>query len=217
MKNIIYIAAPNAGKGTVSDYLIKNYNYKHLSTGDLLRKEINSGSEFGREIEKTIASGKLMSDDVMIRLVREELENLKDQAFILDGFPRTLPQAKSLDEMLVSLGVTNNVVISLDIDYDLALKRAIGRVSCPNCGRSYNTYFEEMKPKKENICDDCDIELIKRSDDNEESFKVRFDTYLNNASSIKDYYKDKNNLKEIMIDNNLERVLAEVVKEAKND
>lgn len=217
MKNIIYIAAPNAGKGTVSDYLIKNYNYKHLSTGDLLRKEINSGSEFGREIEKTITSGKLMSDDVMIRLVEEELKTLKDQAFILDGFPRTLPQAKSLDEMLVTLGVTNNVVISLDIDYDLALKRAIGRISCPNCGRSYNTYFEEMSPKKENICDDCGIELIKRSDDNEESFKVRFDTYLNNASSIKDYCKEKNLLKEIMVDNNLDRVLNEVVKEAKND
>lgn len=217
MKNIIYIAAPNAGKGTVSDYLIKNYNYKHLSTGDLLRKEINSGSEFGREIEKTITSGKLMSDDVMIRLVEEELKTLKDQAFILDGFPRTLPQVKSLDEMLVTLGVTNNVVISLDIDYDLALKRAIGRISCPNCGRSYNTYFEEMNPKKENICDDCGIELIKRSDDNGESFKVRFDTYLNNASSIKDYYKEKNLLKEIMVDNNLDRVLNDVVKEAKND
>ncbi len=217
MNNIIFIAPPAAGKGTVSDFLIKNYNYKHLSTGDMLRTEIASGSDFGKEINKIIQAGNLVSDDIMIRLVKEQLVSLSNQAFILDGFPRTLEQAKSLDEMLISLGVTNNIVISLDIDYDLALKRVLGRVNCPKCGRSYNIYFEEMKAKKDNICDDCELELTKRADDNEESFKRRFDTYIENARSIKEYYKAKNLLREIMVDNNQTRVLQEVVKEAKND
>lgn len=217
MNNIIFIAPPAAGKGTVSDFLIKNYHYKHLSTGDMLRTEIEAGSDFGKEINKIIQAGNLVSDDIMIRLVKEQLEGLSNQAFILDGFPRTLEQAKSLDEMLVSLGVTNNIVISLDIDYDLALKRVLGRVNCPKCGRSYNIYFEEMKALKDNICDDCNTELTKRSDDNEESFKKRFDTYIENARSIKEFYQEKHLLKEIIVDNNLERVLQEVLREAKND
>lgn len=217
MKNIIFIAPPAAGKGTVSDYLIKNYHYKHLSTGDMLRAEIEAGSEFGKEISNIMATGSLISDDIMISLVKQQLIKLSNQNFILDGFPRTLEQAKSLDEMLISLGVTNNVVIFLDIDKELALKRILGRVNCPKCGRSYNVYFEDMEPENENICDDCKSELIKRTDDNEESFEVRFDTYMNNVKSIKDYYNEKHMLSEIMVDNNLTRVLDEVIKEAKND
>lgn len=217
MKNIIFIAPPAAGKGTVSDYLIKNYHYKHLSTGDMLRAEIEAGSEFGKEISNIMATGSLISDDIMISLVKQQLIKLSNQNFILDGFPRTLEQAKSLDEMLISLGVTNNVVIFLDIDKELALKRILGRVNCPKCGRSYNVYFEDMKPENENICDDCKSELIKRTDDNEESFEVRFDTYMNNVKSIKDYYNEKHMLSEVMVDNNLTRVLDEVIKEAKND
>lgn len=217
MKNIIFIAPPAAGKGTVSDYLIKNYHYKHLSTGDLLREEIEAGSEFGKELDKIISSGNLVNDDVMIRLVKEKLETITNQAFILDGFPRTLEQAKSLDQMLISMGVTNTQAIYLDIDENLALQRVLGRVNCPNCKRSYNIYFENMRPINDNICDDCKTELSKRMDDNEDSFKVRFDTYLKNASSILDYYRDKNMLSEVKVDNDLTRVLNEVIKEAKND
>lgn len=217
MKNIIFIAPPAAGKGTVSDYLIKNYHYKHLSTGDLLREEIEAGSEFGKELDKIISSGNLVNDDVMIRLVKEKLDTITNQAFILDGFPRTLEQAKSLDQMLISMGVTNTQAIYLDIDENLALQRVLGRVNCPNCKRSYNIYFENMRPINDNICDDCKTELSKRMDDNEDSFKVRFDTYLKNASSILDYYRDKNMLSEVKVDNDLTRVLNEVIKEAKND
>ncbi len=217
MKNVIFIAPPAAGKGTISDYLIKNYHYKHLSTGDILREEIQSGSKFGKEIENIMASGNLISDDVMINLIKQKLTELSKQSFILDGFPRTLIQAESLDEMLISMGVTNNVVISLDIDRELALKRVLGRINCPKCGRSYNVYFENMKPSKENICDDCNSDLIKRSDDNEESFRKRFDDYLSNVSLIKSYYEEKHLLKNIIVDNDLERVLKEIIKEAKND
>ncbi|MCM1053253.1 MAG: nucleoside monophosphate kinase [Ruminococcus sp.] len=217
MKNIIFIAPPAAGKGTISDYLIKNYHYNHLSTGDLLREEIASGSDFGNEIKEIMAKGDLVSDDVMISLMENKLKNLSNGSFILDGFPRTLNQAKNLNKMLVNLGVTNNIAIYLDIDYDLALKRVLGRVNCPNCGRSYNVYFEDMKSIEDNVCDDCKTELIKRTDDNEESFKVRFDAYLNNARSLLDYYKNMQILKEIKVDNDFNRVLEEVIKEANND
>jgi adenylate kinase len=224
MNNIIFIAPPAAGKGTVSDYLVKNYNYEHLSTGDLLREEVSCGSDLGREIDKIISSGKLVSDDLIIRLVKEKLEsNLKSKPFILDGFPRTLTQAQSLDEMLITLGVTNNIVIYLDIDMEEATKRVLGRIICPKCKRSYNLNTEGLKPIHENICDDCGVELEKRNDDTEETFKVRFTSYLDNTSPIINYYKEKNNLVTVDATMPIENIFKAVVdavtidKEAKND
>jgi len=199
MRNIIFIAPPAAGKGTVSDYLVKNYNYIHLSTGDLLREEIKSGSTLGQEIDKIISGGNLVSDELIIKLVEDKLNTLdKNKPFILDGFPRTLVQTEKLEEMLITLGVTNNLVVYLDINLEDATKRVIGRIVCPKCKRSYNLYDEKVKPLKDNTCDDCIIELEKRSDDNEETFKVRFNSYLENTSPIINYYKDKGLLLSVM-------------------
>ncbi len=216
MRNIIFIAPPAAGKGTCSEYLVKNFNYEHLSTGELLRAEIASGSEFGKEIDGIISKGNLVSDEVMVRLVEEKLKSLStDKPFILDGFPRTLVQAEKLDEMLNDV-LQNTIVIYLEVPFDLALKRTLGRRNCPNCKRGYNVYFEEMMPKKENLCDDCNIELAQRSDDNEESFKVRYDSYMKDASVIIEHYKSKNMLKTIEAIN-LDEMLKSVLREAKND
>jgi len=217
MKNIIFIAPPAAGKGTVSDYLVKNYNYEHLSTGDLLREVIKSGSDFGREIDKIISSGNLVSDEIIIKLVQDKLESLASKPFILDGFPRTLNQAKSLDDMLVTLGVTNNIAVYLDIDLDEALKRVLGRITCPKCKRSYNKNIDKLMPVNGNICDDCKVELESRSDDNEETFKVRFNTYLENTSPIIDYYKEKGILKSFDVRREPNEICEDIFKEANND
>lgn len=218
MKNIIFIAPPAAGKGTVSDYLVKNYNYEHLSTGDLLREVINSGSEFGKEIESIISQGKLVSDEVIIKLVSDKLNTMpEDKPFILDGFPRTLSQAQSLDEMLATHNITNIMAAFLDIDLDTAMARVLGRIICPKCQKSYNLHFEEIKPKKDNICDDCGVELVNRSDDNEETFKVRFSTYLENTSPIIDYYEKKGVLKTFDVRRDVASVCKDISLEAEND
>ena len=218
MRNIIFIAPPAAGKGTVSDYLVKNYNYIHISTGDLLRDEIKSGSEFGKEIDKIISTGNLVSDEIIVRLMEEKINSLDiNKPFILDGFPRTLVQARKLDELLITLGVTNNIAIYLEIDIEEATKRVLGRIVCPKCKRSYNLFNEGLKPKLENTCDDCGIELEKRSDDNEETFKIRFNSYLENTSPILDYYKEKHLLVSIDATSGLSNMLKEIIKEAKND
>lgn len=217
MKNVIFIAPPAAGKGTISDTLIKDYGYEHLSTGDLLREEIAKETSLGKEIKELMASGKLVNDTIMIELVKEKIKSFKDKHFILDGFPRTLNQAESLNEMLISLGITNNIVIYLNIDYDLALKRAIGRLTCSNCGKSYNEYFKEMQPVTTNICDSCNNTLTKRNDDNETSFKVRFNSFLTNATSMLEYYQTKNILRKIDVDNDFNKTFIKVFKEVKND
>ena len=218
MRNIIFIAPPAAGKGTISDLLVKNYNYEHLSTGDLLREEIKSGSVLGQEIDKIISGGNLVSDELIIKLVEDKLNTLdKNKPFILDGFPRTLVQTEKFEEMLITLGVTNNLVVYLDINLEDATKRVIGRIVCPKCKRSYNLFDEKVKPLKDNTCDDCNIELEKRSDDNEETFKVRFNSYLENTSPIINYYKDKGLLLSVDAMSGLDNMLEVIVKEAKND
>lgn len=192
MKNIIFLAPPAAGKGTISDYLVKNYHYEHLSTGDLLRSEVASGSALGREINDLISVGKLVSDELIIQLVSSKLESeLKNKPFILDGFPRTLNQAQKLDEMLNNLHIDDVVVVYLDVSLDILLKRVLGRVVCPDCKRSYNLDNPLLKPQVDNICDRCGAILERRADDNEEIFKERYQTFLLSTEQIMQYYDDK--------------------------
>ena len=213
MRNIIFIAPPAAGKGTVSDYLVNNYGYQHISTGDILREEQVSGSELGSKLKSIMASGALVSDEVMIELISSALAKLdSDKPFILDGFPRTLNQAEKLEEMLVSREVTNNVVIYLNVDRELALKRIVGRLNCPVCKKSYNIYFPEVRPKVANQCDKCMVELIKRDDDNEESFTRRYDAYMREASKIIEFYKAKNLLREVKV-GEINKLYQDVVSE----
>lgn len=214
MKNIIFIAPPAAGKGTISDYLVKNYHYDHISTGDLLRDEIASGSEFGQKLDVILKSGSLVDDETVIRLVRQKITTLTHQAFILDGFPRTLQQAKVLDEMLDELNVQNNVVIYLSVDLDTALKRVMARVICPKCKRSYNLNNEKLRPVHKDICDDCGEVLIHRSDDNEETFQVRYASFMENTKPILDFYQNKGILKEIDATIPLEQIYEQLENEA---
>ena len=198
--NIIFVAPPAAGKGTQSNLLVEKYGIAHISTGDLLREEVASGSDLGLSLKDKMASGELISDDIVLGLLKNRL--MKDdvkKGFILDGYPRTLNQANTLDTMLEELNMKIDHVLYLDMDKELAMHRALGRMTCPNCGAGYNKYEEVMKPKVDGKCDKCSSDLVSRSDDNEETFNTRFDTYLDNTQPLLDYYKEKNLLN--VIDN----------------
>lgn len=198
MKNIIFIAAPASGKGTFSNMLMERCGYSHISTGDLLRNIVKTNSTLGNEVAKVLEQGKLVSDELMFKIIKDALSNIdKNKPFILDGLPRTINQAKYLDELFKELNIVNYEVIYLNVGYEIALKRAIGRLSCLNCGATYNKFFEDFKPQKENICDKCGNELISRTDDNEESFKQRYETFKVSTLPILDYYENNNKLTKI--------------------
>ena len=198
MKNIIFIAPPAAGKGTQSKLISTEYNIPHISTGDLLRDEIKSGSEIGKQLQACIDQGALVSDDIIIRLLRTRISKVDcNNGYILDGFPRTKVQAEKYDELLKGLGKDLGIVIYIDIDKEMAIKRACSRITCPKCGRIYNKYSAEMKPKQEGICDDCKVELTQRADDTEETFIKRFDEYMEKTMPLYDYYKNKGVLETI--------------------
>ena len=206
MKNIIFIAPPAAGKGTQSTMLKEKFNYNHLSTGDMLREAIASGSEFGLMLKNIIDEGKLVSDDIMIDLIKEKLNNLEGKPFILDGFPRTLNQAIALESLLDK----EYEVIYLDLSEEEAVNRILGRLTC-SCGKSYNLNVDNLKPKVEGICDGCGKELVKRNDDNVDSFKVRYKTFLDNTKPLMEYYEDKNKLHKINVNRNVEDIFKDIV------
>lgn len=200
MKNIIFIAPPAAGKGTQAKKVSEKYNMPHISTGDLLREEVASGSEFGLQIKEIMTSGKLVDDGIITKLLKKRLS--KDDCrngYILDGYPRNLSQAKIYDELLKELNKDFGVAIFLDIDKELAMERTLSRIVCPNCGTSYNLIVQELKPKKDNVCDKCTSTLNIRSDDNKETFINRFDTYIENTKTLIDYYKSRELLKNVKV------------------
>lgn len=189
MKNIIFIAPPAAGKGTQSEKVTSKYDYEHISTGDMLREEIASGSTLGLNVKNIIDKGQLVTDDIMIDLIKNKLNKIGERPFILDGFPRTYNQAIALNEILDD----NYVAIYLQLDKEIAMNRTLGRITC-KCGRSYSLLTENLKPKKDGVCDSCGEMLLKRNDDNAESFSVRYDTFLENNSPIIEFYQNQNKL-----------------------
>lgn len=208
MKSVIFIAPPAAGKGTQSDILKKD-GYIHLSTGDMLRREVSSGSELGVYINNLMQSGALVNDDIVNELIVNNLSALGNKPFILDGYPRNLAQAENLSNIFDNLNISNYEVIYLKLSENDALKRTLGRVTC-KCGKSYNLNEESLKPRIAGVCDDCGSELVTRNDDNPESFKVRFETYINNATPLIQYYEKLNKLHEIDALNNSFAISEEI-------
>ncbi len=204
MKNIIFIAPPAAGKGTQAKMLHEKYNIPHISTGKLLREEATKETELGKTIKETISKGRLVSDEIITTLLKLRLMNEDcNNGYILDGYPRNIEQAKIYEELLKSLNKDIGIVVFFDIDKDLAMKRTLSRIECPNCGTSYNLLVNELKPTLEGICNKCGSKLEQRSDDNAESFMTRFDTYMNKTLDLINYYKEKNILREIKVLDNL--------------
>ena len=188
----VFLGPPGAGKGTLAAEVAKEYGMVHISTGDLFREAIKAGTELGKKIKAVIESGALVSDDLTIALLKERLDknDWADKGFILDGFPRTIPQADALSSI-----VNLDSVINLDISDEEVIARLSGRRICSKCGRSFHIRF--MKPQKEGTCDSCSASLITREDDKEESIKKRLENYNKQTQPLIDYYKAKNLLVDI--------------------
>ena len=192
MKNIILVAPPAAGKGTLAKKL-EELGYISLSTGDMLREK----SKTDEVLNEMMKKGSLISDDIVFNILEEKIVSLDDKNYILDGFPRTVNQAIMYDNLLEKLNKDIGVVIYLDVDKDILLKRTITRRVCPNCKKSYSTITESLKPKKENVCDVCKSSLIQRTDDTEVIFEVRYNEYMDKTYPLINYYEEKNILHHI--------------------
>ena len=187
MKNVILIAPPAAGKGTLAKKLVDSFGYVQLSTGDMLR-ELAKEDENLRDMMKT---GKLIDDETVFKALKAKLNKLGDTPYILDVFPRTVNQAVMYDELLHSINKDLGVVIYLDVDKEELKNRVTTRLVCPSCKTSYSTRNESLFPKEKDLCDSCKVNLIKREDDSEEVFYSRYDEYLKKTSPLVDYYESK--------------------------
>lgn len=195
-KNLIFIGAPGAGKGTFASALRAVHPIAHISTGDLLRDEIKRDTELGRSVAGLMKDGKLVPDQLVADLVRARLQQPDcADGFILDGYPRTIVQAELLADVLKSLGRTLDRVVYLKVDDEVILQRLTARVSCKNCKEIYNKIF--MPPKQEGVCDKCGGELIQRADDSLETAKNRLKVFYDQTSPLIEYYTKSGKLFEI--------------------
>lgn len=181
---------PGAGKGSVAKLLLKEFGFVHISTGDMFREVIKSGSELGKLADSYISKGHLVPDDVTISIVKERLsQDDIAKGFLLDGFPRTLPQAEALEALSKEINRPIEAVINLNCDTQELIRRISGRRVCRTCGAPY--HIDTMKPTVEGVCDICGGPLYQRNDDNEESLKVRLQHYVEDTKPLIDYYEDR--------------------------
>lgn len=195
MKKLILFGPPGAGKGTFSSQIKKVApKIVHISTGDIFRENLKNETPLGLKAKSYMDKGELVPDDVTIEMVRDRLnrEDIKKNGFILDGFPRTLPQAEALTDI-----TEIDLLLLLQVTRDIIFKRILGRYSCNNCGEIYNKYT--LPPKVEGICDKCgaEIRFEQRADDTEETLKNRLNAYEKNAKPLIKYYKKQGKLKKI--------------------
>ena len=207
--NIVLLGAPGAGKGTQAAVICEKLNIPTISTGNIIREALKNGTEMGLKAKSYMDAGKLVPDEVVIGIVKERLaQDDCANGFILDGFPRTIPQAEALDAM----GVVIDKVIDIEVADEVIVNRLSGRRVCEKCGRPY--HLESLKPKAEGICDDCGGTLVQRKDDSIETVKARLDIYHNETEPLKDYYAKQNKLVVVegqdTVEDTSKLVLAEV-------
>ena len=207
---IVMLGAPGAGKGTQAIKIADKYDIPHISTGDIFRANIKGGTELGQKAKSYIDKGELVPDEVTIgmlldRIAQDDCKN----GYVLDGFPRTIPQAESLTEALKSQGDKIDFALNIDVPDEAIIERMSGRRACPKCGATYHIVY--AAPKTGNICDKCGTELIIRSDDKPETVKDRLNVYHQQTEPLIAYYKAAGVLREVDGTQELPKVLEDVV------
>lgn len=209
--NIILMGPPGAGKGTQAENLVKEYGVTHISTGDIFRKALKEQTKYGVIAKYFIQFGHLVPDDYTISMVRDYLKTHEfENGFILDGFPRTIIQARELESIAKEFKFKIDAVLNLDVNFEQLAKRLSGRRTCKECGATY--HVEYNLPKKAGICDKCGGELYQRPDESEEAVKVRLDTYTKQTKPLIDYYTMKGEITNINGDQSMENVFKEIKK-----
>jgi adenylate kinase len=208
---IIMLGAPGAGKGTQAKMIAEKYGIPHISTGDIFRANIKNGTELGKEAKTYMDQGLLVPDELTVKILLDRVaqEDCKN-GYVLDGFPRTIPQAEVLDKALSELGDKIDYAIDVDVPDENIVKRMGGRRACLSCGATY--HIEHVPPKKEGICDTCGSELVLRDDDKPETVKNRLNVYHEQTQPLIEFYTEKGVLKTVDGTVDMQDVFAAIIK-----
>ncbi|MFA5311389.1 MAG: adenylate kinase [Candidatus Omnitrophota bacterium] len=211
---IILLGPPGAGKGTQAKSLAEELALAHVSTGDILRRNVKDFTSLGKEAKDFMDRGLLVPDELMAKMLQERFSQADvRKGFILDGYPRNLSQAKTLEDIFNIQGIGVDLVVYLDSSEDVIIQRLSGRLVCSKCGANFHK--TNMPPKKEGICDKCGAELYQRSDDKVETIKRRLEVYKKETSDLIEYYQEKNKLHRLDADGQATIVLGQIVALAK--
>ena len=206
---LILLGPPGAGKGTQAKMLNEKFRRPQISTGNILRKSIQNGTELGNQAKVFMNTGRLVQDDVVIGLIRERIvEEDCRTGFILDGFPRTIIQAEKLTETLEAMGLSIDVVVDFEVDSEELVSRLTGRSTCSDCGAMFHR--TSCPPLRDGICDSCEGELYQREDDKKETIKKRLDVYEHETAPLKEYYRKQGNLKIVQGCGTVEEIFSRV-------
>lgn len=208
---LVLLGPPGAGKGTQAKKIIEDWNLVHISTGDIFRANIKNETELGKKVKAYLDEGKLVPDELTIALIWDRLD--QDDAkngYILDGFPRTLAQAKALEEGLEERGQNLDGALALEVPFDVLVPRLAGRRVCPQCGASF--HIKDQPPKEDGICDLCGHELIQRDDDKEATVAQRIQVYEDSTAPLIQFYKERGKLLEVDGDQAVSKVTEDVRK-----
>jgi adenylate kinase len=207
--NLVLMGLPGAGKGTQAEKIVEQYGIPHISTGDMFRAAMKEGTELGLKAKSFMDQGELVPDEVTIGIVRERLSKEDCQkGFLLDGFPRTVPQAEALENLLVDLNKKIDYVINIDVDKSILMDRLTGRRICKECGSTYHLVFNP--PAKEGVCDRCGGELYQRADDNAETVQNRLDVNIKQQEPLLTFYEKKGYLRTIDGQQDIHKVFGDI-------
>ena len=208
---IIMLGAPGAGKGTQAKMIAEKYHLPHVSTGDIFRANLKQGTELGKKAKEYMDKGALVPDELTVEILLDRVaqDDCKN-GYVLDGFPRTIPQAEALDNALTARGEKIDFAVNVEVPDENIINRMSGRRACLTCGATYHTEF--IKPKVEGICDNCGSTLVLRDDDKPETVKKRLDVYHDQTQPLIDYYSGKNVLAEVDGTKIMDDVFADIVK-----
>ena len=206
---IVLVGAPGGGKGTQAKLLIEKYGIPQISTGDLLREAVAAGSDLGIRAKAAMDAGQLVSDDIVLGMIQERLSRSDAQkGFILDGFPRNIPQAEALDKLLQGMGKPLQTSLLIDVDFDILMQRLTGRRTCGSCGQMFNVHTNP--PRVDGVCDKCGGQVTQRSDDNEATISNRLRVYEAQTAPLVDYYRAQGKLRSVQGVGDIDSIFASV-------